>query len=88
MYLSVCRKILHDNNSSETSLLMFNLYVLSGLGTPRSIRPLTQAFKDAQSDTKVGLTLWILFRLVLRALIFSVTPGILIDSAQVSEREC
>ena len=67
---------------------MFNLYVLSGLGTPRSIRPLTQAFKDAQSDTKVGLTLWILFRLVLRALIFSATPGILIDSAQVSEREC
>jgi hypothetical protein len=35
-----------------------------GLGTPRSIRPLTQAFKDAQSDNKASF-LFLLLSLVL-----------------------
>lgn len=59
--ISSCREesVLECPGSSSSFLLDSSLAntsvanISTGLGTPRSIRPLTQAFKDAQSDIKV-----------------------------------
>lgn len=59
--ISPCREesVIENLNSTSTSVLDSSIAntnvsnISTGLGTPRSIRPLTQAFKDAQSDTKV-----------------------------------
>jgi len=37
----------------ESSTLGTNVSNISGLGTPRSVRPLTQAYKEAQTENKV-----------------------------------